>query len=600
MSLAKQITKAFVKMVKDSDRVQKSVDVMKGKLIKESLGVLDKAGIDMASLPFDPIALLNGDIPNPTTLLTPENICSVPSLSDSQKNQANIAIDRVSNTLEGIIENTNKLKSALIAIQTPIAGIRVTGETTLTLANTLSNVIKLIKAIPIPTAFGAPAVALPVKVLTILSSTLIKLDKKVDIAKGTISLIPTMINQISGILNSTIAAVNGVEGLIQGVLVLLSAIKSVVELGDTCPAVTQGEIDDVTSSVNDTLQNALDSSGDNSLLELNQISEADLLASFPFDYNGFLLQLVNNPNNGYINEITNDETGVITEEFVQFPFPSRRIRGSRDFSSNDGGTGERSTIFVLNNKFNEAVGEVILYNDPGGQGRYSYSTSVSILVEEMKYKIDNYLLGIKEIVLPAYRPPAITGSAPPVDIDRGTIRGTEIGTGGGNPNATGIYVPPPPPIDPLSPPFANLQSDTVPGFGAVGRIDNGLFENNTVLALPFSTWIVGAFVATRPIKLRMTTFGGTSTAGTYTNAILRLYKTSGAEGSVAYDFINEEQRADYGDTVEEVFDVVGGGYNNTGTQQSDTGIFYFEIRITSVAPYQGFPNNFTQFAIEAQ
>ena len=98
----------------------------------------------------------------------------------------------------------------------------------------------------------------------------------------------------------------------------------------------------------------------------------------------------------------------------------------------------------------------------------------------------------------------------------------------------------------------------------------------------------------------MTTFGGTSTAGTYTNAILRLYKTSGAEGSVAYDFINEEQRADYGDTVEEVFDVVGGGYNNTGTQQSDTGIFYFEIRITSVAPYQGFPNNFTQFAIEAQ
>ena len=211
MSLAKVITKTFVKMVKDSDRVQNSVDQMKGKLMKESLNVIKKAGIDPSSLPFDPISLLNGDIPNPTSLLTPQNVCAVPPLSQSQKDRANQEIDRVSNTLEGVIENTNKLKTALISIQAPLTGIQVTAQSTESLANSISNIIKLIKAIPIPTAFGAPAVALPVKVLTILSSTLIKLDKKVDVAKGTIALVPPMIKQISAILNSVITAVNGIE-----------------------------------------------------------------------------------------------------------------------------------------------------------------------------------------------------------------------------------------------------------------------------------------------------------------------------------------------------------------------------------------------------
>ena len=88
MSLAKVITKTFVKMVKDSDRVQNSVDQMKGKLMKESLNVIKKAGIDPSSLPFDPISLLNGDIPNPTSLLTPQNVCAVPPLSQSQKDRA--------------------------------------------------------------------------------------------------------------------------------------------------------------------------------------------------------------------------------------------------------------------------------------------------------------------------------------------------------------------------------------------------------------------------------------------------------------------------------------------------------------------------------
>ena len=85
MGLAKQITKSFLKMVKDSGRVQKSVDQMKDKVLNEGLNTLKKAGIDPASLPFDPIALLKGNIENPQSILTPENICSIPPLTNSQK-----------------------------------------------------------------------------------------------------------------------------------------------------------------------------------------------------------------------------------------------------------------------------------------------------------------------------------------------------------------------------------------------------------------------------------------------------------------------------------------------------------------------------------
>ena len=254
MSQAKQITKAFTNMVKDSDRVRDAVDQQKDKLLKESLNVLKKAGIDPAALPFDPIAVLNGNFPNPQSLLNSSIICSIPIISPDKIEAANNVIDSVKDTFSTVIENTNKLKSALVDIQTPLASIQTTGDTLLNLANTLSNVIMVIKAIPIPTAFGAPAVALPVKVLTILSSTLIKLDKKVSIAKGTISLIPPMINRISGILNEVIEKVSSLEQALQPALTMLSLVKSVIDLAPQCPDIPPEDIQAVVDETTGTLK----------------------------------------------------------------------------------------------------------------------------------------------------------------------------------------------------------------------------------------------------------------------------------------------------------------------------------------------------------
>ena len=572
MGLAKQITKSFVKMVKDSGRIQKSVDQMKNKVLSQGINVLKAAGIDPASLPFDPIALLSGDIADPQSILTPENICSVPPLNNNQKNKANIAIEKNQNTLGGIIENTNKLKSALVDIQGPISSIQITGETTEGLVTSLDNSIKVIKAIPIPVAFGAPAVSLPVKVLTILSSIILLLDKKLVIAKGTISLIGPQLKQVSEVLNTTISAVNKVDSSLEPALILNSFVKSVVELGDACPIVTQGEIDQVNNDTNEKLQEALNSSGDNVSLLENQLSEADLIASFPLEYKGFLLELVNNPNNN-------------------FPFSSRKIRGTRDFT---GQTETKNTIFVRT-KFNTPLGSVVLYNDPGGQARYSYSTTVAILVKEMKFKIDNYLNGVNELALPAI---AEAGGG---RVGRNTTPP--------NPNPQ-VFTPPPPNLngsdDPPSP-TGSVDPPLPPAF-YFSTAGTTFIEVN-----PIDNVATGSFTVTRPIKIKMETFGGNWPLTGNTRAFLRIYKQS----IPGYSYMIEEQQAEMLETIT-TQDNPAGYYNSNnsltqpeywpinpgyanGYLMGNLGTFKYELEILNFSGLQdGSNGNFAKFEIEAQ
>tara|TARA_R110000765_G_scaffold296040_1_gene391206 strand:+ start:1343 stop:3139 length:1797 start_codon:yes stop_codon:yes gene_type:complete len=598
MSLAKQITTQFIQMAKDSNRVELSLEQMRENLIKDSLGVLKTSTIDPALLPFDATALLRGEIDDPQSLLTPENICSVPPLTNSQKAKVNKALNDSRPSLEKIIENNNNLKQALIAIRAPITAIKVTGETTETFINALLNVIMIIKAIPIPTAFGAPAVALPVKVLTILSSVLITQERKVLIAKGTISIILPMIKLISSILNEVITGLINFENTIQSTLVFRAFLKSLADLGDQCPAVRQVDINKVTADVNDTLQNALNSSGDNSLLEINQQSEADLIASFPLNYKGFLLELVNNPDNVtfYPDKDPESPTYKTMLRGADFPFPSRKIRATRDFTDD---TGTKNTIFTRT-KFNTPLGDVTLFNDPGGKGRYSFSSSVSVLISEMKFKIDNYLLGVNELALPAI---------------------TEAGTGGGsirggsNTNTNPqVFTPPsssPPEIDPKTgltyggdDPPSPTGSNTPPLPPAFFFPDTNI-TGNAVASTTLNPLSSGSFTVVRPIKIKMTTFGG-SNAYSDSTAFLRIYKQGGS-GQVSY--MMEQQFADNMEMVDTVNNPITGEpidflpinpFFANGTAVSELGIFQYELELTDFnGDGQGL-DNFTTFEIEAQ
>jgi len=371
------------------------------------------------------------------------------------------------------------------------------------------------------------------------------------------------------VLNTTITSVNKISSSLEPALVLNSFVKSVVDLGDSCPIVTQEEIDQVNNSTNQSLQDALNSSGDNVSLLENQLTEEELIASFPFEYKGFLLELVNNPNN-------------------DFPFSSRKIRGTRDFT---GQTETKNTIFVRT-KFNTPLGEVILYNDPGGQARYSYSTSVAVLVKEMKFKIDNYLNGVNELALPA-----ITEAG-----------GGRVGrnTTPPNPNPQ-VFTPPSTPIggsdDPPSP-TGSVTPTPTPAY-----IFPNANDRNQVS--PTKLVVSGSFTAIRPIKVKMTTFGGTFPLDGESRAFLRIYK----QGIPGYSFMMEDQYAEmqqtittkdnpagyyYDDINAPEYWPINPGYAN-GSVASNLGIFSYVLTLND---YTGQPDgssgNFAKFEIEAQ
>ena len=573
MAVADIIGKQIFNMIKDSGRVQDAVINTKDKVIKDSINALKKSGIDPAALPFDPIAVLNGDV-DADSILTPEVICSVPPIPPNKQESAIGAVEGLKTKLSNVIENTNKLKSAMIDLQVPLQTISSTAQSLEGLVNSVDNAIKVIKAIPIPTAFGAPAVALPVKVLTILSSSLIRLDKVVETGKGTISFVGPMVKDVSGTLNTTIQAVGSLESAIQPALSLLTLIQSVLELGPSCPIVTQADINDVNNKVAGTLNEALLSSGDNSLSLINIGNEEALIASFPFDYKGFLLELVNNPN-------------------LDFPFPSRKIRATRDFSLNP--EDNQGSIFVRT-KFNTPLGEVILYNDPGGQARYSFSTSVSILVKEIKYKLDNYLTGVKLLALP---------SVTDVDETRtGGVRGGKVP----NPNPQ-VFTPPPPNLngsdDPPSP-TGSVDPPQPPAYFFNNPITFQEVNPNRLIAS-------GSFSVVRPVKVKMETFGGNWPLTGNTRAFLRIYKQS----IPGYSYFIEEQQAEMLETIT-TQDNPAGYYNSNnsltqpeywpinpgyanGYLMGNLGTFKYELEILSFSGLQdGSNGNFAKFEVEAQ
>ena len=383
MGLDKFIVSQVINMAEDSAKVQDALDVMEDKLEAEVLKLIEGSGINPLLLPFDPIKLIRGegDPLNPTEILNPDLLCLLPPLSEAQQAKSQNLIDNLKSTISSIIDNINSLKDALVTIQQPLITLEVTGKNLKETIQKISTAVKVIKAIPIPVAVGMPAVAIPIKVLTILSDILVQSDKIITAGKGVTTLIPGLVNAVLPIISKTIAGVNMIVGKVEPILTVLSFIQAKITLGDNCPNITQAEINEVQSDISTALQADIAALGDSSNPAINILNETELLNSLqpnsnlPFIYQGFTLILEFDPTN-------------------TFSFPRRRIRADRYFAS------ETSTFFTFSpsSPRTELNGPIILYNDPGNLSRYSFASSTQILVQEMKYNIDQYLLGVAEIV----------------------------------------------------------------------------------------------------------------------------------------------------------------------------------------------------------
>ena len=379
MGLEKFIVKQVVKIAKDTAKVQDSIATMQDKLTNENLKLIDSSGINAQLLPFDIIALAKGEIEDPGDILTPEVICSTPPLTTSQKETTQREVNSLKLKTSAIIDNINSLQDALITIQQPLTTLSVTSENLKKVIKTVSTTIKVIKAIPAPVAiFG---VGIPINVLTILSDALVQLDKLITSGKGITKLVPIIINAVLGMISQTIKSLNEAILKIEPTLTILSFMQSKINLGDKCPNITQGEINTVQLNLTADLRTDIAGLGDSSIAAINILNDDELIATLqpnalePFEYKGFIFVLELDPQN-------------------TFSFPYRRIKASRSFTS------ETSTFFTFSPSSPKTPlnGSIVLYNDPGNLGRYSFASSTQILVQEMQYKIDQYLFGVVELV----------------------------------------------------------------------------------------------------------------------------------------------------------------------------------------------------------
>tara|TARA_R110001592_G_scaffold46378_5_gene147599 strand:- start:372 stop:1958 length:1587 start_codon:yes stop_codon:yes gene_type:complete len=383
MGLEKVIVKQVVNVAKDTAKIQDSISSMKNKLTNSGLKLLEQSGINPQLLPFDVTALVKGELDDPDSILTPESLCSIPPMTLSQIQFAENEIETLKSTLTNTINNIDQLKLALVQVQQPLQTMETTARNLNNIITTVKGAVKVIKAIPIPTAFGAPAISIPINVLTILSDALDQLDKLLTMGKGITTAIPVLVNSIIGLISQTIVLIDDATSKIQPILSLLSFIKAKADLGSSCPNISQGDIDTVQQFITSDIQAALAELGESSIAGLNISNEEELINSLqpnspnPLVYKLFTLTIEIDPNN-------------------TFSFPSRRIKAERYFSSNaqTAETFYYSQPIIPSTPLNPLSGPIILYNDPQLQNRFSFSSSVQVLISEMKYNIDQYLGGL--------------------------------------------------------------------------------------------------------------------------------------------------------------------------------------------------------------
>ena len=89
MGLETVIIKQVVNVAKNTAKIQDAITVMQEKLANDAIKVVEKSQLNTNMLSFDIVSLAKGDINDPDDLLTSENLCSVPPLTETQKQTLN-------------------------------------------------------------------------------------------------------------------------------------------------------------------------------------------------------------------------------------------------------------------------------------------------------------------------------------------------------------------------------------------------------------------------------------------------------------------------------------------------------------------------------
>jgi len=229
--------------------------------------------------------------------------------------------------LENIIKQKNQLSQTLGIVQTNLTTLGTLTNTLDKIIPPIDTAIKTIKLLPFPVSFP-PGTGLPINLILKLSDTLETL--KSFIQSGKISI------------KGAVYAFNIVSNNIKTIQNKINELNNIILL---CASQTnyQGSIDNVIFDSNSNTNNNIIS---------NIESRLSPNSDNPLIYKGWKLLLETDPNN-------------------KLSFPRRRVIGQKPSSNNNG------IITIISD-----------FGPEGSQG-YSYSSDLQILINDIKFKIDN-------------------------------------------------------------------------------------------------------------------------------------------------------------------------------------------------------------------
>ena len=318
-----------------------AVENQQDKLIKEvSTQIQSKIPVP---LPINVESALKGETKLPDNIISPEYISQAAlsagigifpliTLPIDLKNSINNTLDTLENVLNTTTQVTNTLQGSLILLQTPINTLDKLASTLDVAVTGLKVAVTAIKLAPFPTSVP-PGIGIPANILTTLSDALDFLGENINKLDGPLSITSDVIGQINDILNPIIDKLNNLNKTLNIALTIVIFIRMLINFGSKT---TQEQIDEAfQSSIINSIKFL-----DKISLSQNEISETSL----PSSYKEFALVLEYNSENPY-------------------QFPQRRIKGT-------------------NLETNQ-----IIYNTENGV--YSFSSSVQILFDEIKFRIDS-------------------------------------------------------------------------------------------------------------------------------------------------------------------------------------------------------------------
>jgi hypothetical protein len=374
MGLEKLIVGQMTGAAASAFKMDIRLDGLKEKAIdKITLEIEDQIPI---SLPFDTRAALNGN-PLPPNLLTPEGLSQTQQIPEASKQSIRETLDKIENTLNKTIATKNQLQGSLNTLQKPLETLDKLATTLGLVLPALKTIITVLKALPIPSAVAG--VGIPLGVINEMSDTINTIKKVIDKIDGPVSVISSSINSIIKVITPLIEKLALIDTPVTQATQIIIFIRTLLDFG---PSATQQEINKVAVATTAGLEELLAASPgpivSNSNANTNKEADAALviLLTPPFDdksqyiYKDYRLEIQYDPNN-------------------KFPFPSRRIKGYYTLTINDINSQNTSNNFKLRLINSE------IYNLPNNV--YSFSSSVQVLISEIKYEIDRFIEGNKSI-----------------------------------------------------------------------------------------------------------------------------------------------------------------------------------------------------------